>query len=778
MKTRSLVTICSGLALLAVSSGTHASEILGIGTGALLGGDLTDPEDDGSPDANTNYDAVFASSSKQNFGPPEGAFNVFDNRIGGGNDKWCCGNDPSSAQWVQATFDQPVILSHFTIASGNDTPGRDPVDWEVQGSNDGVNFTKIFAHTGSNLWTARNQVIRWDGGGVDFTTPSPYTTIRLATTATGLGGGAFFQVNEFEIFGLSDLTDADNDGMLDSWEEDNGLDPADPGDADANNDADQLTNLEEFGLGTDPNDADTDDDGLQDHVEDNGGTWVSESETGTNPLLPDTDGDGLLDGAEDNGGVFVDANNTGTDPNNADSDSDGFDDGREVEDASNPNDPADKPPFTSVISLGTGTAALIGGDLTDPENDGVEGNNPGAGNWDSLNWNWVHVTASSEEYFGNFGGSEGAFDVFDNLVGAGQSKWCCNGPPQNITVEFASPVSLESFTVTSGNDTPDRDPLTWGIYGSNDGVSFTPIFEQDDNVSLWTQRLEVLLFTLPKVAQPYRFLRYEVTRTVVNHQINEIEYFGATRKSRLALDVEHSPDVPGALRLTWPSDPSQQYDVLVSADLSSPIESWAELEGSQNIAADPSGTNTLDIERPFPGLGFLAIRAKDPPPLFSEDFENGDGGWTNVTNDPAGNTEWQFGTPNGSGPTSGADGSANAWSTNLGDYGPDSDISLRSPAIDLTTVGEAVLSFDAYRDGDGFGETATVRFLRASDQVVLGADAPIDMTIFDADYEKVEIPVPVEAIGESILIEINFRSDASPDPYSGLSIDNVSLSAN
>ena len=580
---------------------------------------------------------------------------------------------------------------------------------------------------------------------------------------------------------VPDQADSDGDTLPDTWEtvwdgitglaQLNGTLPAGngPGDGSGDWDNDGASDKEEYDARTNPTTADTDGDGVND------GTELA---NGTDPNDEDTDRDGLLDGVETNTGVFAGTNDTGTDPNSADSDNDGFDDGREVGNASDPNDPADKPPFPSVTSLGTGTAALIGGDLTDPENDGVEGNNPGAGNWDSLNWNWVHVTASSEEYFGNFGGSEGAFDVFDNTVGAGQTKWCCNGPPQNITVEFASPVSLESFTVTSGNDVPGRDPLTWGIYGSNDGVSFTPIFEQDDDVSLWTQRLEVLLFTLPKVAPPYRFLRYEVTRTAVDHQINEIEFFGATRESRLALDVEHSPDVPGALRLTWPSDSTKQYDVLVSADLTSPIETWGELAGAQNIAADPSGTNTLDIDRPFPGLGFLAIRAKDPPPLFSEDFEDGPGDWTTLVNDPAGNTEWQFGTPNGSGPISGADGSANAWSTNLGDYGPDSDISLRSPAIDLTAVGEAVLSFDAYRDGDGFGETATVRFLRASDQVVLGEEASIDMSVFDADYEKVEIPVPAEALGESILVEINFVSDTSADSYSGLTIDNVSLSAN
>ncbi|MHC5001641.1 MAG: hypothetical protein ACYTJ0_00820 [Planctomycetota bacterium] len=55
-------------------------------------------------------------------------------------------------------------------------------------------------------------------------------------------------------------------------------------------DGDGLTNGEEQALGTDPDDADTDDDGLDDGAEVNVYT--------TNPLVPDTDGDGLLDGEE------------------------------------------------------------------------------------------------------------------------------------------------------------------------------------------------------------------------------------------------------------------------------------------------------------------------------------------------------------------------------------------------------------------------------------------------------------------------------------------------
>ena len=58
--------------------------------------------------------------------------------------------------------------------------------------------------------------------------------------------------------------------------------------------------------------------------------------------------------------------------------------------------------------------------------------------------------------------------------------------------------------------------------------------------------------------------------------------------------------------------------------------------------------------------------------LMSED-------WVSVVNDASDNTLWQLGTPFGStGPITGADGSANAWTTNIGDYGTNSDISLFS----------------------------------------------------------------------------------------------------
>ncbi|MDP7306951.1 MAG: hypothetical protein QF405_04855, partial [Roseibacillus sp.] len=119
--------------------------------------------------------------------------------------------------------------------------------------------------------------------------------------------------------------------------------------------------------------------------------------------------------------------------------------------------------------------------------------------------------------------------------------------------------------------------------------------------------------------------------------------------------------------------------------------------------------------------------------------------------------------------------SANAFSTNLGDYGMDSDISLFSPPLDFSGLPGAELTFEAFRDADGFADTATVRFRRVGDDVQLGPDHALDMSEFDTDYETQVIQVPVEVINETedVRIEFNFVSDGTADAFSGLSIDDV-----
>ena len=230
------------------------------------------------------------------------------------------------------------------------------------------------------------------------------------------------------------------------------------------------------------------------------------------------------------------------------------------------------------------------------------------------------------------------------------------------------------------------------------------------------------------------------------------------------------------LLLRWDSKAGRLYNLRSETDPSNgEPATWPIFGGHEDMEATPP-ENTLTIPLPPDPTRFFVIEAFPAPPivLYSTDFEGGAVGWTTLVNDENANTAWELGSPAGStGPVAGATESANAWSTNLGDYGPDSDISLRSPAIDLSGIAEAELSFEAYRDADGFGDAAVVRFLRASDLEQLGGEVPIDMEVFDVDWKMIRLPVPPQAIGETVLIEWNFISDNTPDTYSGLSIDDV-----
>lgn len=202
---------------LLVSSHALAFTVLGTGSGSLVGGDLTDPENDGAGDANTNYNATFFSDREPGFGGGEFAFNVFDNTVGGGNAKWCCGDTagPTIVGAMNFTaITEPIQLTSFTLTSGNDSTGRDPVDWEIQGSNDTTTgldgtWTTIFDHpdSGTSDWNGtRNEVILYSPDeGDTFLSTEGFTAFRLVTDATQGGGqsGAWFQLNEIEFFGVA-----------------------------------------------------------------------------------------------------------------------------------------------------------------------------------------------------------------------------------------------------------------------------------------------------------------------------------------------------------------------------------------------------------------------------------------------------------------------------------------------------------------------------------------------------------------------------------------------
>ena len=210
-----LLTVCC---VIITNNMALAEEVLGTGTDALLGGDLIDPEDDGQPDADEGYNAIFSANEEPGFGGGEFSFNVFDNILGGGNAKWCCGRGggiPEEGLHVTAEFEQAYALTHFTVSSANDVPARDPTVWEVQGSNDGENFTTIFSHDGDSVWTQRLQVVLFEAGDDFDVQTTAYKFLRHVTLNTASNpAGAYFQLAEIEYFGKQNLTSVDPKAKL------------------------------------------------------------------------------------------------------------------------------------------------------------------------------------------------------------------------------------------------------------------------------------------------------------------------------------------------------------------------------------------------------------------------------------------------------------------------------------------------------------------------------------------------------------------------------------
>jgi hypothetical protein len=194
-----LVLLTTALTLLTTTA--SASLILGTGTEALVGGDLTDPENDGLANSNVNYNAMFRSSIEPAFGNGESAFNVFDNILSSGNAKWCC---DGGNVWVEADFGtNRYILDKFTLSSANDVPNRDSDQWSILGSNDGINYTSIYSYdvAGSSIWGAtRFEVIQFSNAD-DYNVNTAYSIFRYQSTSVVSGNN--HQLGEIEFFGTA-----------------------------------------------------------------------------------------------------------------------------------------------------------------------------------------------------------------------------------------------------------------------------------------------------------------------------------------------------------------------------------------------------------------------------------------------------------------------------------------------------------------------------------------------------------------------------------------------
>ncbi len=91
----------------------------------------------------------------------------------------------------QLTFPNPIVLGAYTFTSGNDAPDRDPKNWTLQASIDGINWTTLDARS-NEMFSSRGQTIRYD-----FDNSMAYKYYKIVVSA--INGGTLFQQSEWRV---------------------------------------------------------------------------------------------------------------------------------------------------------------------------------------------------------------------------------------------------------------------------------------------------------------------------------------------------------------------------------------------------------------------------------------------------------------------------------------------------------------------------------------------------------------------------------------------------
>lgn len=129
----------------------------------------------------------------------------------------------------------------------------------------------------------------------------------------------------------------------------------------------------------------------------------------------------------------------------------------------------------------------------------------------------AEISASSQKDDG-----EGMAKAFDGSV---TTKWFTGdsyGPPFWIQVKCRDAAALDGYSITSGNDMPDRDPRNWTLQGSNDGTNWTQL-DSRFNVD-FPERRQTLSFSFSN-STAYLYYRFNFQNNAGNTlQLSEITF--------------------------------------------------------------------------------------------------------------------------------------------------------------------------------------------------------------------------------------------------------------
>ncbi|MDA0765820.1 MAG: hypothetical protein O3A87_05970 [Verrucomicrobia bacterium] len=240
------------------------------------------------------------------------------------------------------------------------------------------------------------------------------------------------------------------------------------------------------------------------------------------------------------------------------------------------------------------------------------------------------------------------------------------------------------------------------------------------------------------------------------------------------------------LDFTWESQAGKLYRLRSSAVLDTEFATW-DLVAEDLPNTAPLGSTS--IMKPVDSTLFYRMEEYPAPPIavYSENFDGVTApafpaDWTTGAQGPdTGTTFWELGDPTGgvaNGPAA-PNSPSNCVGTNIAtNHGFDTDIWLRTNAIDLTSYTEASLTFQQFKEIEDVGidlDYGSIRILDASDNSELAVleDQSVegDTNGVWAAYTKA---LPAAAFTVPIKIEFRFEAD-DIDNFAGWYLDDLAI---
>ncbi|GAA4652839.1 VCBS domain-containing protein [Kistimonas scapharcae] len=192
-------TVSDGIASSATQTLTFDVTSVNDGPVAVADGNMTDPTISALT-ANTDQGFVVSASGQVNAG--YAAYKAFD-----GVDASSANNVNSWATagrsgWLQVDTGEPITIWRYDLKAIGRDQGREPRDWQLLGSNDGVNFEVIDSHSSVTDWSLREVK--------DFELDEPATYRYFKLDISSNNGDSYTGVDGFQLFQVATTDEGDS----------------------------------------------------------------------------------------------------------------------------------------------------------------------------------------------------------------------------------------------------------------------------------------------------------------------------------------------------------------------------------------------------------------------------------------------------------------------------------------------------------------------------------------------------------------------------------------